>query len=612
MSRVTAARGRALLAALFVMALAIPGSAAPAAAQSSGERIQAFVVDITINPDTTLDVTEQIRYDFGSNQRHGILRDIPVRFDYPPDPRYERVTEIDHVSVKGDPGTPDQVKIESQGRLTQFRIGDANRTITGAHGYTISYRVRGALNGFEAHDEMFWNATGNEWPVPIDQVLVTVHAPGAISQVTCYAGATGSVLNCDDAIGGEGAGDAKVATFSHHDLLPNEGVTVVVALPKGVVATPEPILDEKWSASRAFAVNPASLGISGVLTALVLFGLVRLLGKGRDRRFAGSPVDVAFGSTAGTEEAVPLLSRPHDPVEFEPPDKIRPGQVGTLIDEVANPLDVTATIVDLAVRGYLRIEEIPKKGWFGKPDWHLIKLKDDGGLLRYEKKLFSGLFQDGDQVELSDLKRKFATRLHEVQNLLYDDAVSAGWFANRPDKVRFKWRALGVLFVILAFVVSIVLAAATHLGLVAIPLLIGSIGLLAGAGHMPRRTAKGFATLRRVTGFRRFIEESEKERARFAERANLFSEYLPYAVVFGCTEKWARAFAGLEDQISATTGAWYVSSQPFSIGHFSNSMDSFAVTTSGTIVATAASSGGSGFSGGSSGGGFGGGGGGSW
>ena len=343
-----------------------------------------------------------------------------------------------------------------------------------------------------------------------------------------------------------------------------------------------------------------------------MFGLVRVLGRGRDRRWVGSPVDAAFGNVEGKEEAVPLLSRAHDPVEFEPPDKIRPGQVGTLIDEVANPLDVTATIVDLAVRGYLRIEEIPKKGIFGKTDWRLVKLKDDDGLLRYEKKLFSGLFEGGEDVELSDLKRKFAPRLHEVQNLLYDDAVNAGWFASRPDKVRFKWRALGVLAVIVAFVISIVLAAATHLGLLAIPLLIGSIALLAGAGHMPRRTARGFATLRRVTGFRQFIEQSEKERARFAERANLFSEYLPYAVVFGCTEKWAKAFAGLDEQIAATTGLWYVSSQPFRIGHFSNSVDSFAVTTSGTIVATAASSGGSGFSGGSSGGGFGGGGGGSW
>ena len=59
---------------------------------------------------------------------------------------------------------------------------------------------------------------------------------------------------------------------------------------------------------------------------------------------------------------------------------------------MANPLDVTATIVDLAVRGYLRIDEIAKQGWFGKPDWTLVKLKDDDKLKRYEALLFNSLF----------------------------------------------------------------------------------------------------------------------------------------------------------------------------------------------------------------------------
>ena len=74
---------------------------------------------------------------------------------------------------------------------------------------------------------------------------------------------------------------------------------------------------------------------------------------------------------------------------------------------------------------------------------------------------------------------------------------------------------------------------------------------------MPRRTARATATLRRVLGFKRFIDESEKDRARFAEQQHLFTEYLPYAVVFGATEKWARAFAGLDGQLPDQSG-WYV------------------------------------------------------
>ena len=127
---------------------------------------------------------------------------------------------------------------------------------------------------------------------------------------------------------------------------------------------------------------------------------------------------------------------------------------------------------------------------------------------------------------------------------------------------------------------------------------------------MPRRTAKGTAVLRRAVGFRRFIVESEKDRARFAEQRHLFSEYLPYAVVFGATEKWAKAFAGLDDELPEQ--GWYGGPRAFTASSFSDSIDGFAVTTAGTITSTPAGSGSSGFSGGSSGGGGGGGGGGSW
>ena len=111
------------------------------------------------------------------------------------------------------------------------------------------------------------------------------------------------------------------------------------------------------------------------------------------------------------------------------------------------------------------------------------------------------------------------------------------------------------------------------------------------------------------------MEDREREPncgARFAERANLFYEYLPYAIVFGATDRWAKAFEGLADE--ATSGAgWYLSSRPLTALAFADAMDSFAVTSAGTIASTPGGSGSSGFSGGGfSGGGGGGGGGGSW
>ena len=332
---------------------------------------------------------------------------------------------------------------------------------------------------------------------------------------------------------------------------------------------------------------------------------------GRDRRFDGSPVDIAFGSETGAEQKVPLLERPLTPVEFAPPDDLRPGQVGTLVDERAGTLDVTATIVDLAVRGFLRIDEIPKEGWFGKKDWNLVELKEATGLRNYEHSLLSAIFKGRSEVKLSALKNTFATDLKKVEDLLYDDAVEQGWFAKRPDRTRTLWTVLGVLALVASIALAAVLAALTHFGLVGIPLVAGGVVLLVGAKRMPRRTAKGTGTLRRVQGFRRFIEESEKERAQFAERKHLFSEYLPYAIVFGATEKWAKAFADIDGRLPDT--GWYSGPGYFTVGSFNDSMDGFATTTSGTISSTPSGSGGSGFGGGGfSGGGGGGGGGGSW
>jgi len=150
----------------------------------------------------------------------------------------------------------------------------------------------------------------------------------------------------------------------------------------------------------------------------------------------------------------------------------------------------------------------------------------------------------------------------------------------------------------------------TRLALLPLAVILAGLLLMVGARWMPRRTAKGTGLVRRVRGFRTVIATAETNMARFAEKENLFTRYLPYAIVFGLTEKWARAFEVLGQPPPDTS--WYVSSNAFAYGAFSDAMDGFTVTTAGTIASTPSGSGGSGFGGGSAGGGGGGGGGGSW
>ncbi|MGI8758722.1 MAG: DUF2207 domain-containing protein, partial [Acidimicrobiales bacterium] len=520
---------------------------------------------------------------------------------------FDRVYPLDVVSVTGSPGTPVGFTTESQGDILRLQIGDPDRTITGLHTYEIVYQVRGVLNGFSDHDELFWNAVGAGWDVPIDVARVRVEAPVALTEVLCFAGPLRSTRPC-----AESTVDGTVATFAHDGLERFESFTVVVAFPRGAVPAPEPVLDERWSLARAFSLTPFTVAGSSILLAAAVGGFAVLAWRtGRDRRWAGSETDAAFGNVEGDEEAVGLFERHRPPVEFVPPDGIRPGQMGTLIDEVAHPIDVTATIIDLAVRGYLRIDEVPGEGRFAKPDWMLVQLRDTQGLSSYEVSLFEALFWRRQSVLVSDLRTRFASELRQVQEALYRDVVDQGWFRTRPDHVRQRWVGIGVAATVAGLALVIAAAAWSELALLGLPFLVGGLLLAAGARWMPRRTAKGTATMRRALGFRRLIEESEAERARFAERQHLFSEYLPYAVVFGCTDKWARAFAGLDGEMPAT--GWYHSPYPFTAMAFSQSIDGFSVTTAGTLTATPAGSGASGFSGGGfSGGGAGGGGGGSW
>ncbi len=349
MRRVLAIAGLAAAALVW-----IPGGIA-AGQGFVPESTPSFDVRIVIEPSGALAITETIVQDFGDTPRHGIFRYIPNRVRY--DDRYDRVYPIDLVSVTTSPNTPDDVETSEENGNFVIRIGDPDTTITGEHTYTIVYRVEGAMNGFETHDELYWNAVSDQWEQPIGQMHVRVAGPAPVTRVACFQGPFGSTLGCTKAQIKDG-----VAVFAQDDLGAFVAMSVVVALPPGTVASTAPILEERWSPGRAFAATPFTVGGSVVLLVALVAGFSLLVWRrGRDLRYQGSPIDQVMGAPPGAgTQSVPLFEAGAGPVEFAPPENLRPGEVGTLIDEEANTLDVTATIVDLAVRKFLVIEEIPK------------------------------------------------------------------------------------------------------------------------------------------------------------------------------------------------------------------------------------------------------------
>lgn len=340
--------------------------------------------------------------------------------------------------------------------------------------------------------------------------------------------------------------------------------------------------------------------VAGLITLIVgIYALIKLWRKkGRDE-----------GMDWRTEQIV---------VEYETPDALRPGELGIVMDETADTLDVSATIVDLAIRGYLTITEIPKKGWFGSVDYTFAKTSgaNTNVLLAYEKTLLNALFKSGDEVTVSDLKNTFYTDLKEAKDNLYEEVTKKKLFTGNPNSVRTKHTLLAVL----AFVIALStlffalppllpdILRAYMIGMGPTLLILAIIYFVMALKAMPQRTKHGRETYRKARGYKEFIDNVEKHRQQFFERENTFMDVLPYAMIFGATKKLADAMKKMGVEPKQPT--WYHSNTAFNMAVFTISMNSFSSSVSSTMASTPSSSGSSG--GGFSGGGFGGGGGGSW
>jgi hypothetical protein len=204
----------------------------------SAEEIGNFRADLTINKDGTINVKETIDYDFGPLERHGIFRYIPQIKTNSEGKKY--LMEISDFSVTDDSGALYQYKITYENGEVELKIGDPDKTITGTHQYIISYKVSGGLTYFSDHDELYWNATGNGWDIPINRVLVNVQLPeitdDSAMRMACYTGVEGSKdSNCSYSLE-----NGKALFQTSTALSGGEGLTVVYGFPKNIVSVLEP------------------------------------------------------------------------------------------------------------------------------------------------------------------------------------------------------------------------------------------------------------------------------------------------------------------------------------------------------------------------------------
>lgn len=566
----------------LVCAILLAATVPPAFAKSW--RIADFKDNITVGQDGSTLVTERINLVF-IGEWHGIHRIIPIEYPGPGSTNYtlfltvNSVTDENGVKLKYDSSTSRgyrDLKIYLPGAI------DTTRTVQ------IEYTLRNAVRYFENHDEFYWNVTGNDWPVPIDhaEAFVTLPQTAAGSlRAQAFTGVYGSTE-------GEAASTVNGADVSFETTNPlpmRGGLTIDIYIPKGILKEPSGFTRALW----VIESNPI------IFLPLVTFGVMFLLW-----RYKGRDPDPGLS-------VAPM---------YEPPKDMTPAEVGALVDDSVDPRDITSTIVDLAVRGYVRIEETEDQGLiFKSKDYilHLLKPREQWtNVVPHERVMLEHIFDSGGTAtRLSSLKNRFYTAIPTIRTNVMSALKTKGMYSVDPDSAN-GYSIAAILLILLPFGIFQGLGYKNFFAsglLLAGSLFVSAIIWFLFARVMTAKTVRGGRTRIEVLGFQEFMNRVDADRLKRMP-PDTFEKFLPYAMALGVEHHWAKAFAG----IVKDPPSWYVSPTGMRGGFnpvfFSNSMHSMASDMHQVFVsAPRASSSGSGFSGGGgggfSGGGFGGGGG---
>lgn len=540
------------------------------------ENIDSFDVDAVLGSDRVLDVTETIKYDFGNSSHHGIFRLIPET--YQRNGAQYRL-RLDFIGAALD-GNPVESKVTYEGDNIRIRLGDPDRTITGSHVYTIHYATNRAVNDFpdDQQAELYWNVTGNGWEVPINASTFTLKGPSEPSKTICYTGVYGSTeQNCTQTASGQ------TLTFKSGPLGGYEGMTIAVRYPDSVIRAQS--LSDKLA-------NFIEDNLWLFFPVLVFVGMFVIWYKyGKDPRGRGTVIAL-----------------------YEEPRGLSPLEMSALQEENISPRAISATLVDLARRGYakMKFEGDQEGGWFKKASkiYYVRGKEADSSLKEFERTIYNGIFEDGDEIDLSERNTTFYKSITKARAQAFAGLKQGGWYQNSPASVRAIWIGIAVGFGWLLYIV-----ASANGALYAMSAVLSGF-IIAGFGwQMPKVTREGAVVREEIEGFRRFLSVTETKRLEFTDapskKPEQFARFLPAAVTFGVEKQWAGQFADMQlpqpDYMQGHLNGW-------TAYNIASAVDRFHDSSASHLYAppSSAGSGGSGFSGGGSGGGFGGGGGGSW
>ncbi|MEU8225512.1 DUF2207 domain-containing protein [Kribbella sp. NPDC048915] len=441
--------------------------------------------------------------------------------------------EVDHVQEIGDlqvkaGGQDKKAELKTEGDVTSIAVPDVT---SGTAQLEFSYTVKGAVSKtLDGTEVRFAPLTGISLPIQTANVVFSVPE---VSHVSCFAGPVDSNIPCTLAQIGETSGP----TFQQTALPPGNTIRMAVGFPQGQIAD-NAIIEYRHTFKRAFSTDAAQL-ITALavllLGAIALAVLYRV--RGRDQVDPHRVVPASLFSLGADTR-----------IDFTPPSDLRPGEVGTLIDERIDPVDVTATIIDLAVRGHLTITELEHSTEFARPDWELRRVPNAPSeeLQRYENVLIRAIFGDADSVLVSELGKQVRANLAQVQDALYDGVVKRGWFTERPDRTRSLWATIGIATTVVGVIATVLLALLTTWGLLGLAITLVGVGLLVVGRYMPAKAPAAGRVLGQVAAIRGELLEMDVSELPADQHTELCSRALPYAVVLGGSDRWIDALVATD------------------------------------------------------------------
>jgi uncharacterized membrane protein YgcG len=551
------------------------------AGAGADERIVSFHSDIVVLSDGRIDVTETIVVEAaGDRIQRGIYRDHYT--DYEDNYGNRIVTKLVSHSVLRNGAGEDFHAVPIQ-RGTRVYFGHRDRLIAhGVHTYEYRYTASRNLGFFEDHDELYWQVTGFDWAFPIEEATARVsfefNPPEYGVRGEAYTGPYGA-RGDDYRMHRDGAALVFASTKA---LSPVNGLTIVVAWPKGFVAEPTALTKSGW----LVADNLGLLIVLGGWVSLFVYSLLAWRRHGKD------------------PDEGPVITR------YEPPAGFSPASLRYINQMYYDDKTMTAAIVNLAVKGYLRINH--------QGSTHSLTRLEPGAaapaLAPGERELYSGLFAGGRAIALENQNHDVLGKARAAHS-----RSLAADYKHRYFQTNTWLNVPGVAIVLGSFVAALLadpppsLAVFVVTGLMLLTLVFFAI-------HMKRPTMRGRQLLDELQGFRDYLDVAERDEMNLRNPPEktpaLFEAYLPFALALGVDQAWAEKFTSVLAAVRGPEGRGY---QP---GWYSGSWNPARLQSStsrlatglGSAVATSVSppgsssgSGGGGFSGGGGGGGGGGG-----